>query len=125
MKTLVQRFQQLHNDEAGQGLIEYVMLIALVISAAAACFPGLATALTMLSRTLAPSWARTSPNASSGRHGSSPNFCLLRLVRAGANTTQTLTRHAPPVIRSAVQNLRHILALLRWIVWISIFCFAL
>jgi len=46
MKTLVQRFQQLHNDEAGQGLIEYVMLSALVISAAAACFPGLATALT-------------------------------------------------------------------------------
>src|SRR5205814_1935852 len=46
MKTLVQRFQQLHNDEAGQGLIEYVMLAALVISAAAACFPGLAGALT-------------------------------------------------------------------------------
>jgi len=46
MKTLVQRFQQLHNDEAGQGLIEYVMLSALVISAAAACFPGLAGALT-------------------------------------------------------------------------------
>jgi len=46
MKTLIQRFQQLHNDEAGQGLIEYVMLSALVISAAAACFPGLAGALT-------------------------------------------------------------------------------
>jgi Flp pilus assembly pilin Flp len=46
MKTLVKRFQQLHNDEAGQGLIEYVMLSALVISAAAACFPGLAQALT-------------------------------------------------------------------------------
>jgi Flp pilus assembly pilin Flp len=46
MKTLVQRFQQLHKDEAGQGLIEYVMLSALVISAAAACFPGLASALT-------------------------------------------------------------------------------
>jgi Flp pilus assembly pilin Flp len=46
MKTLVQRFQQLHNDEAGQGLIEYVMLAALVIAAAAACFPGLADALT-------------------------------------------------------------------------------
>jgi len=46
MKTMIQRFQQLHNDEAGQGLIEYVMLSALVISAAAACFPGLATALT-------------------------------------------------------------------------------
>jgi Flp pilus assembly pilin Flp len=46
MKTLIQRFQQLHNDEAGQGLIEYVMLCALVIAAAAACFPGLSTALT-------------------------------------------------------------------------------
>ncbi|MGH9502121.1 MAG: Flp family type IVb pilin [Terriglobales bacterium] len=46
MRTLMQRFQQLHNDEAGQGLVEYVMLIVLVISAAAACFPGLATALT-------------------------------------------------------------------------------
>ena len=46
MKTLIQRFQQLHKDEAGQGLIEYVMLCALVISAAAACFPGLADALT-------------------------------------------------------------------------------
>ena len=45
MRTLIQRFQQLHNDEAGQGLIEYIMLSALVISAAAACFPGLATAL--------------------------------------------------------------------------------
>jgi Flp pilus assembly pilin Flp len=45
MKTLVQRFQQLHNDEAGQGLVEYVMLIALVIAAAAACFPGLSQAL--------------------------------------------------------------------------------
>src|SRR5205823_4902611 len=46
MEALVQRFQQLHKDEAGQGLIEYVMLCALVISAAAACFPGLADALT-------------------------------------------------------------------------------
>ena len=46
MKTLVQRFRQLHNDEAGQGLVEYVMLIALVIAAAAACFPGLSKALT-------------------------------------------------------------------------------
>jgi Flp pilus assembly pilin Flp len=46
MKTLIQRFQQLHNDEAGQGLIEYVMLCALVIAAAAACFPGLSLALT-------------------------------------------------------------------------------
>ncbi|MGH9544076.1 MAG: Flp family type IVb pilin [Terriglobales bacterium] len=45
MKTLVQRFKQLHNDEAGQGLVEYIMLIALVIAAAAACFPGLSTAL--------------------------------------------------------------------------------
>jgi Flp pilus assembly pilin Flp len=46
MKSLIQRFQQLNNDEAGQGLIEYVMLCALVIAAAAACFPGLSTALT-------------------------------------------------------------------------------
>jgi len=46
LNTLVQRFQQLHSDEAGQGLVEYVMLIVLVIAAAAACFPGLATALT-------------------------------------------------------------------------------
>jgi Flp pilus assembly pilin Flp len=46
MRTLIQRFRQLHNDEAGQGLVEYVMLIALVIAAAAACFPGLSTALT-------------------------------------------------------------------------------
>jgi Flp pilus assembly pilin Flp len=46
MKTLVQRLQFLHNDEAGQGLVEYIMLIALVIAAAAACFPGLSTALT-------------------------------------------------------------------------------
>ena len=30
MKTLVQRFQQLHTDESGQGLVEYIMLIALV-----------------------------------------------------------------------------------------------
>jgi Flp pilus assembly pilin Flp len=45
MKTLVQRFQLLHNDEAGQGLVEYIMLIALVITAAVACFPGLSTAL--------------------------------------------------------------------------------
>jgi hypothetical protein len=29
MRTLIQRFQQLHDDEAGQGLVEYVMLIAL------------------------------------------------------------------------------------------------
>ena len=46
MKSLIQRFQHLHNDEAGQGLVEYIMLIALVIAAAAACFPGLSTALT-------------------------------------------------------------------------------
>jgi Flp pilus assembly pilin Flp len=46
MKTLVQRLQLLHNDEAGQGLVEYIMLIALVIAAAAACFPGLSQALT-------------------------------------------------------------------------------
>ena len=46
MKTLVQRLQLLHNDEAAQGLVEYIMLIALVIAAAAACFPGLSTALT-------------------------------------------------------------------------------
>jgi Flp pilus assembly pilin Flp len=45
MKTLVQRLQLLHNDEAGQGLVEYIMLIALVIAAAAACFPGLTQAL--------------------------------------------------------------------------------
>jgi Flp pilus assembly pilin Flp len=45
MKALVQRFQLLHNDESGQGLVEYIMLIALVIAAAAACFPGLSTAL--------------------------------------------------------------------------------
>jgi Flp pilus assembly pilin Flp len=45
MKTLVQRFRQLHNDEAGQGLVEYIMLIALVITAAVACFPGLSAAL--------------------------------------------------------------------------------
>ena len=60
MKTLVQRFKQLHNDEAGQGLVEYVMLIALVIAAAAACFPGLSRRSLMPSRRLAPSWARTS-----------------------------------------------------------------
>jgi len=45
MKTLIQRFQQLHSDEAGQGLVEYIMLIALVITAAVACFPGLSAAL--------------------------------------------------------------------------------
>jgi len=45
MKTLVQRFQQLHTDESGQGLFDYIMLIALVIAAAAACFPGLSGAL--------------------------------------------------------------------------------
>jgi Flp pilus assembly pilin Flp len=45
MKTLIQRFQHLHNDEAGQGLVEYIMLIALVIAAAVACFPGLSDAL--------------------------------------------------------------------------------
>lgn len=45
MNTLIQRFRQLRNEEAGQGLIEYVMLGALVIAAAAACFPGLASAL--------------------------------------------------------------------------------
>jgi Flp pilus assembly pilin Flp len=45
MKTLVQGFRQLHNDEAGQGLVEYIMLIALVITAAVACFPGLSAAL--------------------------------------------------------------------------------
>ena len=45
MNTLIRRFHQLRNDEAGQGLIEYVMLAALVIAAAAACFPGLANAL--------------------------------------------------------------------------------
>jgi Flp pilus assembly pilin Flp len=45
VKTLIQRFLQLHNDEAGQGLVEYIMLIALVITAAVACFPGLSTAL--------------------------------------------------------------------------------
>jgi Flp pilus assembly pilin Flp len=47
METPILKFlKSLHNDEAGQGLIEYVMLAALVISAAAACFPGLAQALT-------------------------------------------------------------------------------
>ena len=46
MGILIQWFQQLDNDEAGQGLVEYVMLIALVIAAAAACFPGLSNALT-------------------------------------------------------------------------------
>jgi Flp pilus assembly pilin Flp len=45
MNLLIQRFRQLHDDEAGQGLIEYVMLGALVIAAAAACFPGLSGAL--------------------------------------------------------------------------------
>jgi Flp pilus assembly pilin Flp len=43
MKNVI---RNLHNDEAGQGLVEYVMLAALVIAAAAACFPGLSTALT-------------------------------------------------------------------------------
>jgi len=37
--------RSLWNDEAGQGLVEYVMLISLVIAAAAACFPGLAGSL--------------------------------------------------------------------------------
>ena len=47
METPILKFlKRLHHDEAGQGLIEYVMLAALVISAAAACFPGLANALT-------------------------------------------------------------------------------
>jgi Flp pilus assembly pilin Flp len=46
MKNMIQRFQLLHEDESGQGLVEYIMLIALVIAAAAACFPGLAQALT-------------------------------------------------------------------------------
>jgi len=47
MRTLILNFlNRLHNDESGQGLVEYVMLIVLVIAAAAACFPGLATALT-------------------------------------------------------------------------------
>jgi Flp pilus assembly pilin Flp len=46
MEILIQRFRQFQRDEAGQGLVEYVMLIALVIAAAAACFPGLSTALT-------------------------------------------------------------------------------
>jgi Flp pilus assembly pilin Flp len=45
MSTLIQRFQQLRDDQAGQGLIEYVMMCALMIAAAAACFPGLANAL--------------------------------------------------------------------------------
>jgi Flp pilus assembly pilin Flp len=45
MNTLILRLRQLNDDEAGQGLIEYVMLGALVIAAAAACFPGLASAL--------------------------------------------------------------------------------
>ena len=46
MGSLIQRFQRFQKDEAGQGLVEYVMLIALVIAAAAACFPGLSSALT-------------------------------------------------------------------------------
>ena len=33
MGTLIQRFQRFQKDEAGQGLVEYVMLIALVIAA--------------------------------------------------------------------------------------------
>ena len=45
MENFVQRLHRLHRDEAGQGLVEYVMLIALVIAAAAACFPGLSGAL--------------------------------------------------------------------------------
>jgi Flp pilus assembly pilin Flp len=45
MNTLIQRFHELYNDEAGQGLIEYVMMGALVMAAAAACFPGLSGAL--------------------------------------------------------------------------------
>jgi Flp pilus assembly pilin Flp len=46
MEILIQRLRQFQTDEAGQGLVEYVMLIALVIAAAAACFPGLSSALT-------------------------------------------------------------------------------
>jgi Flp pilus assembly pilin Flp len=45
MKNMIRRFQLLHDDESGQGLVEYIMLIALVIAAAAACFPGLSGAL--------------------------------------------------------------------------------
>jgi Flp pilus assembly pilin Flp len=45
MSTLIQRFHKLYNDEAGQGLIEYVMLGAVVIAATAACFPNLSGAL--------------------------------------------------------------------------------
>ena len=90
MKTLIQRFQQLHNDEAGQGLVEYIMLIALVITAAVACFPG----LSLRSQCLHGDWHQAghvrqlAPVV--GRHSGRVlprSFCLLRLERAGANTT--------------------------------------
>jgi Flp pilus assembly pilin Flp len=45
MTKMIRTFSQLRNDEAGQGLIEYIMMAALVITAAVACFPGLSTAL--------------------------------------------------------------------------------
>ncbi len=45
MNILIQRFRQVYYEGAGQTLIENVMLGDLVIAAAAACFPGLASAL--------------------------------------------------------------------------------
>ena len=88
MKTLVQRFKQLHNDEAGQGLVEYIMLIALVIAAAAACFPGLSAALVDAFDKIGIKLG-TVRELKVRNGGQAPRLCsartfrLLRLARAG------------------------------------------
>lgn len=45
MPTLVNRLSQLHRDEAGQGLVEYLLILALVAFAATAGMNSLATGL--------------------------------------------------------------------------------
>ncbi len=45
MQTLMQYLAQLHSDESGQGLVEYLLILALVAFAAVAGMNNLATGL--------------------------------------------------------------------------------
>ena len=45
MKKLLRAFSSIHEDEAGQGLIEYVLIVALVAFAATAGMKSLATSI--------------------------------------------------------------------------------
>ena len=44
-KTIFSFFARLHNDESGQGLVEYALIVGLVILAGVAASPGLSSAV--------------------------------------------------------------------------------